>query len=171
MVFPYAQYSPVRIPYVAANPINTQYAKCNINTTSTTLALQFAQRPGHATMARVTLTGTASTKYAFRIREYGITTSSCANQGDEYNPLLEKDALNRVNPYQDQTRGRISDVTTAAATVVGGKGTITDFLDNDVLVNLSGPDSIVGRGISLYTVNTTTGVLTGPVSCCVIAYD
>lgn len=29
---PYSQYSPVRIPYVAANPLDTRYAKCNINT-------------------------------------------------------------------------------------------------------------------------------------------
>ena len=38
---PYAQYSPVRIPYVAASPSDnqTRYAKCNIVTTTYNMAL------------------------------------------------------------------------------------------------------------------------------------
>ena len=64
-------------------------------------------------MVRSTLTaGTtnANKTYAFRIREYGLRTNSCADQGDEYNPLFERDALNRINPYQDPNRGRINNV-------------------------------------------------------------
>ena len=74
-------------------------------------------------MVRTTLNATGSTTYAFRVREYGLKTNNCADQGDEYNPLLEKDALDRINPYQDTTRGRIDNVTTNAT------GGVTDFLD------------------------------------------
>lgn len=119
-------------------------------------------------MVRTNLTATANTTYAFRIREYGLKTNGCADQGDEYNPLLEKDALNRVNPYQDTTRGRIENVTTN--TGLNNTGTVTDALDQDVLVNLSGPDSIIGRGITIYSRNDATGVLTA-VGCCVVGYD
>ena len=115
-------------------------------------------------MVRTTLSATANTTYAFRIREYGLKTNNCADQGDEYNPLLEKDALDRINPYQDTTRGRIENV------VTNGTGAVTDSLDQDVLVNLSGPDSIIGRGITIYSVNATSGALTA-VGCCVVGYD
>lgn len=85
--------------------------------------------------------------------------------GDEYNPLQEKDYLNRVNPYQDPTRGRLEKVT------VDGSGNITDSIDEDVLVNLSGPDSIIGRGIALYTCDANGTLSTNPVLCCTIGYD
>ena len=78
-------------------------------------------------MVRTTLNASAANAnntYVLRIREYGLKTNSCADQGDEYNPLFEKDALNRVNPYQDPTRGRIDNVT------VSGTGAITDALDD-----------------------------------------
>ena len=63
-------------------------------------------------MARISLTmgsTNANQRYAFRITEYG-RTSNCLLMGNEFNPLQEKDYLNRVNPYQDPTRGRINKV-------------------------------------------------------------
>ena len=85
--------------------------------------------------------------------------------GDEYNPLQEKDYLNRVNPYQDPTRGRLKKVT------VDASGNITDSINEDVLVNLSGPDSIIGRGIALYTCDANGNLGTNPSLCCTIGYD
>jgi hypothetical protein len=59
----------------------------------------------------------------FSIREYGrieggtvstavavVTNSTgCFNVGPEFNPLSETDKMGRANPYQDITRGRLSD--------------------------------------------------------------
>ena len=72
--------------------------------------------------------------------------------GDEFNPLAERDRLNRLNPYQDPKRGRITEVTSTAATnpptsANTGWGTVTNSIDNNVLLNLSGPDSIIGRAV------------------------
>ena len=106
--------------------------------------IEFAQRPGKATQTKTNITsgtngGTfgqagfvnyGSRTYRMIVTEYGDCTtplstfsttdrsltnrSSTPPAGDEFNPLAERDRLNRLNPYQDPKRGRISEVTSSA---------------------------------------------------------
>ena len=124
-------------------------------------------------MARITLkmatnatpsVTNANKQYAFRITEYA-RGANCTTLGNEYNALQEKDYLNRVNPYQDPTRGRLNKVQ------VDASGNLTNSIDADVLINLSGPDSVIGRGIAMYECSSTGVLGTSPVLCCTIGYD
>lgn len=138
-------------------------------------SLQFAQRGGKATMVRINLDGTAVTAnrdFAFLVHEFGLLregANDCADLGDEFNPLLEKDKMNRFNPFQDPTRGRIGDITTDA------NGAVSDLVQKNVLVNLSGSDSIIGRSVGVYdsgyASDNVTLTDTGAADCCVIGYD
>jgi hypothetical protein len=59
----------------------------------------------------------------------------------EFNALREvKNGV--VNPYSDETRGRIDIITAANATL-----DLVDFTQNDLLQNLAGHDSIIGRAV------------------------
>jgi len=175
-----SQYSPARIPFVPAKHEGTIYAVCNFSMNITfgvngTGSLQFAQRGGKATMVRINLDAntSAADTHAFLIHEFGSIKVSgntdCADLGKEFNPLLEKDKMNRFNPYQDPTRGRIADVTLDAT------GDLVDFVQKNVLVNLSGPDSIIGRSVAIYDdgydSDNVTLTDTTPIDCCVIGYD
>ena len=62
---------------------------------------------------------TAGTEYYFRINKHGgiLDSTQCLSEdivGEEYNPLLEVDEYDRVNPYQDPYRGKIYPVTVPA---------------------------------------------------------
>eukprot|EP00353_Schmidingerella_taraikaensis_P014974 CAMPEP_0185621956 /NCGR_PEP_ID=MMETSP0436-20130131/58949_1 /TAXON_ID=626734 ORGANISM="Favella taraikaensis, Strain Fe Narragansett Bay" /NCGR_SAMPLE_ID=MMETSP0436 /ASSEMBLY_ACC=CAM_ASM_000390 /LENGTH=273 /DNA_ID=CAMNT_0028263621 /DNA_START=14 /DNA_END=835 /DNA_ORIENTATION=- len=127
------------------------------------------------TMVRINLDAntSAADTHAFLIHEFGSIKVSgntdCADLGNEFNPLLEKDKMNRFNPYQDPTRGRIADVTLDAT------GDLVDFVQKNVLVNLSGPDSIIGRSVAIYDDGYDSDNVTlldkTPIDCCVIGYD
>lgn len=58
--------------------------------------------------------------------------------------MLETNKFGRVVPYQDPARGRLPGVTLDAA------GGLLNSIKENVLVNLSGPDSIIGRSIGVY---------------------
>uniref|UniRef100_A0A7S3MR79 Superoxide dismutase copper/zinc binding domain-containing protein n=2 Tax=Choreotrichia TaxID=141411 RepID=A0A7S3MR79_9SPIT len=138
-------------------------------------SLQFAQRGGKATMVRINLDGTDNTKdrgFAFKVQEFGLLrgeNGDCVDLGDEFNPLLEKDKMNRFNPFQDPTRGRIGDITT------DGDGKVSTLVQKNVLVNLSGPDSIIGRSVGIYNSGYDSDNVTlkdkTAADCCVIGYD
>lgn len=80
-------------------------------------------------MVRINMTssagvGSSGASYAFRVHEFasirGGGVNDCVNIGEEFNPLLEKDKMGRLNPYADPTRGRINDITLSTA------GSLTD---------------------------------------------
>ena len=77
--------------------------------------------------------------------------------GKEWRPLGEKDKYGRPNPFQDPQRGRIQIITTiqeATAQLGIGKRGVTPIdgtnLQNNILINLSGPTSIMGRGLKVF---------------------
>ena len=77
--------------------------------------VQFAQLSGQASMVNASLSGlTADTGYLLRVREWGNMGNECADGGDEFNPLREI-KYGVPNPYQDHTRGRISDAMSNAS--------------------------------------------------------
>ena len=160
----YQQYSNPKIAYKPTTGSDTEYAICEISDTNT---IQLAQMPGKAVMARVNFTGlTADTTYAIRAHENGtIAAAGCADIGDEYNPLTEKDKLGRANPYQDPTRGRFTNITTDST------GSIADGIQKDVLLNLLGHDDLIGRSLAIYTTDSDGVLAASPLGCCVIGYD
>ena len=104
----------------------------------------------------------------FAVRIYENTT--CAD-GEEFNALLEKDSLGRTLSYQDETRGRIGNVTTASDVLV-------DETETDICINLSGKGNVIGRTMKLYTVlpdsdgeDVLTAITGANDYCCVIGYD
>lgn len=77
--------------------------------------------------------------------EYGKlepTASKCDNLGREFRPLEERDKDKRLNPFQDPERGRIPDQVTDSF------GNISDLFFPNVLLNLSGKNSIIGKSIA-----------------------
>ena len=160
---PYQQYSPIRIPYKPAGNKKTTYAICDIDDTN---KIQLAQLPGKSTQAKVNFTGlTADAVYALRVNEYGRDENACADVGDEYNPLTEKDKLDRPNPYQDPTRGRLANVT------VDASGVATDLVQKGILLNLSGYGSIMGRSMTLFATDSDGAPTGSALGCCVIGVD
>ena len=118
--------------------------------------------------------------------ESGSTTTACQYVGPEFNPLEETDKMGRPNPYQDKTRGRLTAYQLSTSSSGGtGNGAI---INKNVLVNLSGPDSIIGRSIVAFvetgtapsvlndgwvesTALTGTEILAEAYGCCVIGID
>lgn len=153
-----SQYSPPRIPFKSTATANT-FAICELNGADAgTGSIQFAQLAGKATKYQATLTGGATSEtFTAVIREAGKIGASCADAGEEYNPLTELDKYGNPNPYQDPSRGTIADI------VSDGSGD-SAVLPTDLLQNLGGSAGILGRSLEL-----TSGA--GGVSCCVIALD
>lgn len=69
--------------------------------------------------------------------------------GNEWRPLGEKDKYGRVNPFQDPQRGRIQIITTTTTNTTDGIQP-TDNIQANILINLSGSTSIMGRGIKVF---------------------
>ena len=68
--------------------------------------------------------------------------NDCANVGGVFNPLAEKDSMGRPNPYQDPSRGTIPDIT------MNSDGNFGPAVSKDLLINLAGKDSVIGRSIT-----------------------
>lgn len=115
-----------------------------------------------APMVRASFTGlVADATYKLQIRTYGQTKPTCADGGEEFNPLKEV-KYGIENPHADKTRGRINDITAAA------DGT-AELNQTSLLQNLSGKESIIGKQLTLMQVaedGTTTDI-----ECCVIGQD
>ena len=157
----YQQYSPIKFAYKPTTGKSTEYAICELSDNN---KIQLAQLPGKAVQAKVNFTGLPGpNNYALRVFEYAAL--DCESLGDEFNPLQEKDSLGRLNPYQDQTRGRMADVAT------DDNGDVTDAVQKDILLNLEGPDQIIGRSIAVYQLNDEGILAATPQGCCVIGYD
>ena len=118
--------------------------------------------------------------------ETGALTTNCQYVGPEFNPLEETDKMGRPNPYQDKTRGRLTAYQMSTSSS-GATGT-SAIINKNVLVNLSGPDSIIGRSIVAFietgtspsvlndgwvesTALTGTEILAEAYGCCVIGID
>ena len=163
----YQQYSNPKIAYKPTTRSKTTYATCDFTGTD---RIQLAQMPGKAVMARINLQDLPDTAdtYAIRVQECATTGAGCDNLGDEYNPLTEKDKLGRANPYQDPSRGRFENI---SVTGVDPDRDVTDLIQKDILLNILGPNSIMGRSIALYSVDGAGVLSASPISCCVIGYD
>ena len=160
---PYQQYSPPKIAYKVVSDKTTRYASCEVNSTNT---IQFAQIPGKPTMVRTNFSSlTADATYGFKFNEYGRAFNSCANVGPAWNPLSELDSLGRVNPYQDPTRGNIENITADST------GVIDNDIQKELLQNLSGSQSIIGRSVTVFLLDSDGAFPDTPIGCCVIGFD
>ena len=98
---------------------------------------------------------------------------ACGGISKEFNPLKETDVYGRPNPYQNFSRGRLDSLT------VEMDSGVTDVIQNFLLQNLSEPDSIIGKSISMYLipladvveVKLTGSTFTAIEACCTIALD
>lgn len=94
-----------------------------------------------------------------------MTTDSvaCDQVGDEFNNLRE---INKYgpNPYQDPTRGRIA----AFDETDYPTGTDQSTPPSELLQNLEGDESIIGRSV---TMTTTDATPSDSFACCVIGID
>ena len=112
------------------------------------------------------LTGlTASTTYEIRINEYGKTRDDegmeCQGVGTEFNPLKEVNKYGVANPYQDPSRGRISDINTDE------NGDVT-FFESNILQNLTGKEGVLGRSL---TISSKVDEVITLIDCCTIGID
>jgi len=159
------QYSPPKIAYVPGYSKMTEFAICE---PVASMTIQLAQAPGKATTMKLNATGLiANAPVQLVVNKFGRV--DCTATGPEYRPLAEVDKYGGPNPYQVPARGRIPQQTADAT------GAITDVLTRDILLNLSGHDSIIGRSIvvSDLSVNPTTGdrLVPNPIGCCIIGID
>ena len=164
---PVQRYSDPKIPYVplADSPV---FAICQFDGFHVGVgSIQLAQLPRKATIYQIGIT--APDTFYDEIQEYEVTirekgrlgdknTTCEAFGGEEFNPLKEVNSYGVPNPFQDPTRGKIANIITEEN---GDISKTPDF----VLQNLVGPDSILGRQISVR--NTATN----NIDCCVIAVD
>ena len=88
---------------------------------------------------------------------------ACEVAGDEFNPLAEFDKNGQPNPYQDPSRGRFQEITSA------DDGTASIDSAKFLLQNIIGKDGINGRSLKLTEV-AEDGTET-VVSCCIIGRD
>ena len=164
---PNLQYSPPLIKYTVAAGIPKEglYAICPLATVDASVAgtfaagdvtgdLLFSQLPHQTVKVSASLTqeaaGVPGAELMFRILKTGDVTIAMAAgncplladiEGEEFNNLEEvKGGL--ANPYADPTRGRID------TAIVPGLDTGNIVIDqNDLLQNLAGHDSIIGRAV------------------------
>lgn len=146
----------------------TEFAICELDVAlAATVTVQMAQAPGKAVATKISGSGfTDSTPLRFVINEFGKI--DCDATGDEFRPLQEKDKYNRNNPYQDPARGRLPSVT------ADGTGAIPETITQNVLLNLEGKNSIMGRSILLFDDSTDVDgaiITEEPVACCIIGVD
>lgn len=91
------------------------------------------------------------------------------NVGEEYNPLNEVDKYGRNNPFQDFNRGRLERVK------LDDEGDFTTTSPMNLLQNLEGKESIIGRSMVIYQLVDGTDfesdIVEVPVACCIIARD
>ena len=173
-----------------------QFAQAPGKTTSMNIK-DFAAEGLHGTATGTAADMTPTTlaiSYEFRLMEYGqlrknstatsgITSQPCGNMGNQFRPLKEVDKYGRVNPFQDPNRGVIPNQSAGTSTkkVSGTSGSMYGQITantkvRNLLISLSGKDSIIGRGIQVWNktpVSTTNSLLRGlyPVGCCVVALD
>ena len=155
---PEMQYSPPRIQFVPTAH-EVVFAICEFP--EGVGNIQLAQFPGKASKYQTTLDLGEGT-YSVTIRSTGNIGDglnvSCANGGDEFNPLFETDKYGNPNPFQDPSRGTIADIVVD----VNGDGDIVPA--TDLLQNLTGKDGLLGRSIEISTED-------GESACCVVARD
>ena len=117
------------------------------------------------------LAGVTDTEvYTLQVTTLGKVSEDCANVGAEFNPLDEI-YLGEVNPNQDSTRGRIDDITIA----LDGTTMESTFSQDSLLLNMSGPEAIVGKSLSLFLKSDITAATTAapavPLACCVLGIN
>jgi len=178
---PYQQYSPIQIKYVpvAKEPVfsifelmpTTAAAGPTIDST-----IQIAQLPGKPAIVQQKLNDitsaalSATQTFKIRINTLGKLGVDCADVGEEFNPMTEKDKYGRANPFQDPKRGRIDDCVPAATTPFA-----CDTVQPYLLQNLAGDESLIGRSLTVWLEDSddTNPMTTYPgiaaMACCVLA--
>lgn len=80
--------------------------------------------------------------YSFRINKTGLLGTNCseATIDKEHNPLFAVDKWGNPFTYQDPEYGRIPSITSNSETLF-------PFFQNEVQVNLTGKDGIIGRSL------------------------
>jgi len=101
-----------------------------------------------------------ATEYELRVTEFGNILSDCSMAGDQFNPLAPE-------PFTYYSWGRLMTVTPES----DGRGEIESFTSdasgdvemNDVELqqNLSGEDTLIGRGIVLYEKDDDKAIMCG----------
>ena len=154
---PYQQYSTPKVAYHTGPLQTTEYAQCNTEF----IKLQFAQAPGHPmTVKYKAIAGlTPSVTYNYQVHVH-TNYDDCNDLGGEFWPLKETSKFGK-NPYQDPKRGKIPSVK------ANSTGNLVAKTETNVLLNLSGDNSIIGRSVAIIE----DGVTDFIIDCCTIGYD
>ena len=130
------------------------------------------QLPKYPIMLKAALEGLdATTKYELWVNMWGNEANSCRNVGAKFNPLQDPSEVpvpiwtgwSYALPPSDYY-GEIDPFTSDA----DGMASLTQ---NYFLQNLEGPQTIIGRSISLVKKATVAGEKDQTLGCCVIARD
>lgn len=128
---------------------------------------------GRLTGAKEGTTTATKKNLAVATSSLNNTYNACMNMGNQFRPLKEVDKYGRANPFQDPARGVIPLISAGVAII---PAITANTKSRNLLINLSGKDSIVGRGIQVYnatysTLGGTTRLRTQTIGCCTIGLD
>lgn len=158
------QYSPARIAYKPSAARVPIYGICEVAGAmynDEDGLIQFAQMPGGAITVKFDLNNLdTETEYRVQVNQKGRLGMDCMATGGEFWPMEEKDPYTgEANPYQDPSRGRISNITSDEHGDYEG-------MEQHVLLNMAGVEAIIGRSVSLFV-----GEEEDARACCVIGQD
>ena len=104
--------------------------------------LELTQKPGDLTSFIGEFEGLKPGLHAMKIHEFGDLEYGCESTGDVFNPFGAKHG----HSHFDINERRVGDCENVQARF----DTNAEYLNRDLLANLSGPNSIVGRSLVLY---------------------
>jgi len=86
--------------------------------------------------------GLAPGKHAFKIHDFGDLEHGCESAGDIYNPF----GADQGHSHDDIKDRKVGDIEQIQARFTGD----AEYLNRDILVALSGPNSVIGRSMVVY---------------------
>lgn len=104
--------------------------------------LELRQKPHDLTSIIGEFTGLKPGLHAMKIHEYGDLEYGCESTGEVYNPF----GAYRGHSHEDIHDRRVGDIEQIQARFTGD----AEYKNRDLLANLSGPNSIVGRSLVVY---------------------
>ncbi|XP_073980775.1 superoxide dismutase [Cu-Zn]-like isoform X3 [Rhodnius prolixus] len=133
--------------------------------------IMFVQGVGGTVLMSGNITGLTPGAHGFHVHELGDTSMGCKSMGSHYNPGL----MNHGGPA-DPFR-HVGDL----GNIMAGEDGVAKLQESDHLISLSGPNSIVGRGLVVHQnrddlgrggdkESLRTGNAGGRVACGVIAW-
>ena len=103
-----------------------------------------------------TPTTSVAVNYQSTNTSVNTAANACYNMGNQFRPLKEVDKYGRANPFQDPSRGVIPLISATTGSTGFEPLISANTKSRNLLINLSGKDSIIGRGIQVFNATWTS---------------